>query len=73
MLNIRKEVKRPRDVNQLAKFIVAVVVGEQESSHELDPVNTFTQAGGTKGGKARAEKLSPKRRHEIAKQAAQAR
>ena len=70
---MRKEVKRPRDANQLAKFIVDVATGEQESSLEADPVNTFAQAGRLKGGKARAAKLSPEQRQEIAKRAAQAR
>ena len=72
-MNMKKEVKRPRDANQLAKFIVDVATGEQESSREVEPVNTFAQAGGLKGGKARAEKLSPEKRQEIAKRAAQAR
>jgi hypothetical protein len=44
---------------------------------EPPPKNPHAQAlgrlGGMKGGKARAEKLSPKRRAEIAKRAAQAR
>ena len=66
-MNMQKEVKRLRDANQLAKFIVDVATGEQESSREVDPVNTFAQAGGLKGGKARAAKLSPERRQEIAK------
>ena len=72
-MNMKQEVKRPRDANQLAKFIVDVATGEQESSCEVNPVNTFAQEGGLKGGKARAEKLSPERRQEIAKRAAQAR
>lgn len=31
---MRKEIKRPRDVNQLGKFVVDVATGEQESSLE---------------------------------------
>ena len=73
LMTMQKDIKRPRDANQLAKFIVDVATGEQEASREADPVNTFAQAGGLKGGKARADKLSPERRLEIAKQAAQAR
>ena len=42
-MNMKKEVKRPRDANQLAKFIVDVATGEQESSREVEPVNTFAQ------------------------------
>ncbi|MCY4613805.1 MAG: hypothetical protein OXB94_09320 [Nitrospira sp.] len=70
---MKQEVKRPRDANQLAKFVVDVATGEREASQEVNPVNTFAQAGGLKGGKARADRLSPERRQEIAKQAAQAR
>lgn len=47
--------------------------GRLASSLEADPVNTFAQAGGLKDGKARAAKLSPEQRQEIAKRAAQAR
>jgi len=70
---MRKEVKRPRDPNQLAKFIVDVATGEQKASYEVGPVNEFAKAGGMKGGKARAERLSPERRSEIARTAAKAR
>ena len=70
---MKKQVKRPREVNQLAKFIVDVATGEQDSSIEVGPVNAFARAGGVKGGKARAERLSPERRSEIAKAAAKAR
>ena len=73
MMDMQQEVKRPRDANQLAKFIVDVATGEQDATCEADPVNTFAQAGGRKGGKVRADSLSPERRHEIAKRAAQAR
>ena len=70
---MRKDVKRPRDANQLAKFIVDVATGEKESSIEVGPVNVFARDGGLKGGKSRAEQLSPERRKEIAKIAAHAR
>lgn len=70
---MRKEVKRPRDPNQLAKFIVDVAIGEQEGSREVGPVNEFARAGGLKGGKARAANLSPERRSEIARTAANVR
>ena len=65
--------KRPRDTNQLAKFIVDVATGEQKDSLEAMPVNEFARAGGLKGGKARAESLSPERRREIARKAARTR
>ena len=62
--------KRPRDANQLAKFIVDVATGE-EPGHEPD--TSGQRKGGLKGGKARADKLSPQERSEIAKKAAKAR
>lgn len=59
--------KRPRDANQLAKFIVDAATGE-EPVHEPD--TSGQRKGGLKGGKARAEKLSPDERSEIARKAA---
>lgn len=62
--------KRPRDANQLAKFITDLATGE-EVKHEPD--TSAQRKGGLKGGKARADKLSPKERAEIAKKAAKTR
>jgi hypothetical protein len=62
--------KRPRDANQLAKFIADMATGE-DVKH--DPDTSGQRKGGLKGGKARADKLSPKERSEIAKRAAKAR
>lgn len=73
MQEMRKEVKRPRDSNQLAKFVVDVATGEREASLEVGPLNEFAQAGGLKGGKTRAANLSPERRSEIARMAANVR
>jgi hypothetical protein len=69
---------RPRDANQLAKHIVDIATGEAaDRDEEQKPKNpaavSLGRLGGRKGGKARAEKLSPERRREIARQAAQAR
>ncbi|MGD9562558.1 MAG: histone H1 [Pyrinomonadaceae bacterium] len=64
--------KRPRDTNQLAKYIVDLSTGE-ESEPELSPKQKAGQLGGLKGGKARADKLSPEERSAIAKKAAGAR
>jgi hypothetical protein len=70
--------KRPRDLNQLAKFIVDVSTGEAELP-ECQPDGKNPAAvelgrlGGKKGGKARAERLSPEERQEIARRAALAR
>jgi hypothetical protein len=63
--------KRPRDANQLAKFIVDVAT-EGESSVPL-PDHEAQRAGGLKGGKARADKLSSEERANIAQKAARAR
>lgn len=62
--------KRPRDANQLAKFIVDVATGEEP---EHDPDTSGQRKGGQKGGKARAEKLSPEERSKIAEKAAKSR
>ena len=74
-----KNPKRPRDTNQLAKFITDLATGEaQEATPKAgDGKNPAAVAlgrlGGLKGGAARSEKLSPKKRSEIAKLAAKAR
>ncbi len=70
-----KHPKRPRDPNQLGKLIVALSVGEAiDSEPKLDsPAVEFARSGGLKGGKARAEALTPQRRREIAKDAAKKR
>lgn len=62
--------KRPRDANQLAKFVTDVATGN-EPSYDAD--TSGQREGGLKGGRARAEKLSSKERSEIAKKAAKAR
>ena len=71
--------KRPRDVNQLAKMIVDMSTGEipkEEPSPERvkNPAAVaLGKLGASKGGKARAEKLSAKKRKQIAQKAAEAR
>lgn len=66
--------KRPRDTNQLAKFIVDLATGGiDEEMPEISVKAKAGRLGGLKGGIARANKLSPKRRKEIAKKAAQTR
>ena len=45
--------KRPRDTNQLAKFIVDVATGECADSVATASVNETARAGGLKGGKVR--------------------
>jgi hypothetical protein len=67
-----KRLKRPRDPIQLGKLIVDIATGQIQ-----DLVPDQEESPGAKlakqGGKARAAKLSAKRRREIAQQAAQAR
>ena len=68
--------KRPRDVNQLAKSIVDEATGQTEAlpPDTRDPLAVeLGRRGGLKGGKARAAKLTPERRTEIARKAAQKR
>ncbi len=71
--------KRPKnlDLNQLAKRIVDEAIGEIEPEPEIDEKKKAAiesgRLGGLKGGKARAEKLTPEERSDIAKKAAKAR
>ena len=59
-----------KDINQLAKFLVDQATGEAEPTPELTGRAKAGQAGGLKGGEARAKKLTAKERSEIAKKAA---
>ena len=69
-----KRSKRPSDPNQLAASIVAQVTGEAKAQPDKNPAAVaLGRLGGLKGGKARAKKLSAKKRREIAKLAASAR
>jgi hypothetical protein len=68
--------KRPRDPNQLAKFIVDVATGQIEDrppTPEEQGKDPAAVALGQKGGKARAAKMRPERRSKIAKDAAKKR
>jgi len=68
--------KRPRDTNQLAKFLVDRASGEIAPDPETgkNPAAVaLGRLGGLKGGKARAESLSKEKRAAIAKKAAAAR
>jgi hypothetical protein len=73
----RKKAGRRQDVNELAAAIVDAATREPEPESEAPEKNPAAVAlgrlGGRKGGKARAEKLSAKKRSEIAKKAARAR
>jgi len=72
--------KRPKeddtdDPNVIAKGILdAVTDDDQDDQPKKNPAAVaLGRLGGLKGGKARAKKLSAKRRSEIAKKAAQTR
>jgi hypothetical protein len=68
--NLPKRPKRPRDPNQLAKLIVDISTGERQDAPKP---NEARQKGGRQGGRARAQRLTPEQRQEIAKTAARAR
>ena len=65
--------KRPRDPNQLAKSIIDIATGEKpdrDPTPEEQGKDPAAVAMGKKGGKARADAMSPQRRAEIARMAA---
>ncbi|MGZ3580880.1 MAG: hypothetical protein ACXWMH_11215 [Syntrophales bacterium] len=73
-----KKTKRPRDISQLAASIVAEATGDQPkeviTGKEKNPhAVALGRLGGLKGGKARSDKLTKKRKIAIAKKAAKAR
>ena len=75
-----KPPKRPRDFNARAFQSVEILTGTASPEPELEPEDPLRAAaaalgrrGGLKGGKARAAKLSPEERKEIARKAAAAR
>jgi hypothetical protein len=75
-----KAPKRPRDANQLAKSIVDIATGERDD-HEPTPEEQGKdpkavergRLGGVKGGRARAEKMTPEQRSKAASKAVRAR
>ena len=73
----RSSNKTPYDLNKLAAFIVDETTNDEPRPEEDDGKNPAAVAlgrlGGAKGGKARAESLTPEQRSEIAKKAAAAR
>lgn len=74
----KRRKKRPRDLNRLAASITEDATAEPtEADQPEQGKNPHAQAlgrlGGKKGGRSRAEKLTPEQRREIAKRAARAR
>jgi len=74
-----KKVKFPKhtDLNQMAYAVVQAATDESEPVEEPTTKNPHAVAlgrlGGLKGGKARADKLTPKQRKDISKIAITAR
>ena len=64
--------KRPRDPNQLAKFILDVATGETSlpTSEKTSVRKAASRKGGEKGGKSRMEALSAEGRIKLAQHAA---
>lgn len=73
----RSRKRRPTDLNSLAASIVADSVDEdndEPADEGKDPAAVaLGRKGGLKGGRARADKLTPEQRSEIARTAATAR
>jgi len=71
-----KKQQMPRDPMQRAKVTIDLATGEADVEPERvkDPASVeLGRQGGLIGGRRRAERLSPERRSEIARRAAQAR
>ena len=73
----KKEMQDVNDINRIAKSAKNLAVGNPIETDPLREKNPAAVAlgrlGGLKGGRARADKLSPRKRKQIAKKAAQAR
>jgi hypothetical protein len=75
----RSSKRDKKDINVIAANIVKQTTNEpipkpfKEDQNKNPAAVALGRLGGKKGGKARAEKLSPERRKEIAKKAAEAR
>ncbi len=73
-----KRKKKEHDFSVTAFRVIQEATGQTETENDIpekkrfDPV-ALGRKGGLKGGKARAEKLTPEQRSEIAKKAALAR
>ena len=65
--------KRPADVIGNAVKVMRIATGEEAEEFDDDGKDPAAKALGAKGGKARAEKLTPERRSEIARESARKR
>jgi hypothetical protein len=62
---------RPADVIGAAVKVMRIATGEE--TEELDAAKSAAAELGSRGGKARAERMTPERRAEIARKAANSR
>jgi hypothetical protein len=70
----RSSSRKTRDVNQSAARVVAAATGRPTPKRKKNPAAVaLGRLGGLKGGKARADSLTPKQRSEIARKAAASR
>lgn len=68
--------KRPRDANQLAKFIVDVATGDDPEVPKNENAPSMAERGrkgGKVGGAVRASRMTPEERSQASSQAARAR
>ncbi|MGH6818436.1 MAG: hypothetical protein ACREC1_06645 [Methylovirgula sp.] len=78
---IEKRLKRPRDPVQLGKLIGDILTGQIEDATPTTPIDpdkdqaavSLGRKGGLKGGRARADSLTPAERKKIARDAAKKR
>ncbi len=74
-----KKTKLPADTSKKAKAVVDLATSDKDEQTDLtkdqisELMSKLGKMGGKKGGPARKDALSPKRRSEIAKKAAAAR
>lgn len=68
MLPVPRKKKRPTDMNELAASVVVDLTGETAEEYRVNATESGRK-GGSKGGPARAKRLSAERRREIAKKA----
>ena len=69
---LKRTSKKKEDENTIAAQIVDLTT-DQPTKEKNPAAAALGRLGGLKGGKARAKKLSPEKRKEIAKKAARAR
>jgi acyl-CoA reductase-like NAD-dependent aldehyde dehydrogenase len=65
--------KRPGDVIGAAIKVARIATGEEEDTPPDDGKDPAAKALGAKGGRKRAENMTPERRKEIARKAAEKR